>query len=141
MITGTLLIPSLVWFFLHSIEVQTEVRVRTSAVDFEGDIGAGSILLEDFIERHQQHALPPPDHARHSGLHIGSPGEIEFGTVKGVNSSNLYAGSRNVVVQIRQVEARIRQVEVAPHLRMHHFKLAVTCLLCCQLYLPLAPQT
>ena len=47
---------------LHTIEVQTEVRVGTGAVDFEGDLGAGSILLEDFIEGHQQHAFPSSDH-------------------------------------------------------------------------------
>src|ERR1700761_8335121 len=73
-------------FFLQAIEVQTELRVRLSAVDLEGYLGAGAIFLEDLVEWHQKRALPSTDHTRNCGLHIGSSGEVEFSTIEGVRA-------------------------------------------------------
>ncbi len=70
------------------------------SIDLEGHLGASAVLLEDLIDRHQQHALPTPDHPRHGGLHVGCSGEVEFSTIQGIDAGELDACAGNIVVQI-----------------------------------------
>src|ERR1700722_10659500 len=64
------------WDSVTTTEVKPEMRVGPCSIDLEGYLCTGAILLEIFVDWHQQHALPATDHARHRGLHIGSSGEV-----------------------------------------------------------------
>jgi hypothetical protein len=99
-------------FLLKAIEVEAEVRIGSCAIDFERNLGAGSVLLKDPVEWHQQHASPTSDHSGHSGLHIGRSGEVEFSTIEAICAGKLDGRAGNVVAE-RLCSRRARKIGAA----------------------------